>query len=421
MYGIAGDLVGVGTGTVPARGQLSKLASELFPTAGKEGWVQVTSSADGLRGLWIGGDFGTFADGSDAADPDTEIVIPIVTVDAGIYIANPSDNATIITVHLIANDGTESGTNLRVGLPPHGAFITQVSQAFRDVSLSTAGYARVSSEAPVAGTALIYNYKAAPSLSVLNALSATETSTEFSLPHVVNGLSSDTTWGTNVGIINLSAVPQTFTLTFTNIRQSTNTIQRTLRPFASLNESMQQLFFPAQSGIQSYEEGWIRITGSSAFVAYDAFSSIAKGAATAVAAMPRPVSQIMFGHIADRDPWWTGIALLNPTESAADVEVFAYDSAGRLIGGPSDSPTARFQLPPRTKLAKLIGEFVPAMNTRTQDGGFIFVRSTNGVPLVGLELFFSRNLSILANVPAVSVDPAIGYSPAGDIKPRSRP
>src|SRR5262245_11735854 len=48
---------------VPAKGQFSKLGSELFPNAPEAGWVEATSSANGLRGFWLGGDFATFADG----------------------------------------------------------------------------------------------------------------------------------------------------------------------------------------------------------------------------------------------------------------------------------------------------------------------------------------------------------------------
>ncbi len=419
LYGTAGDVLGVSKGTIPARGQLSKLASEMFPNPAREGWIQVTSPTVGLRGLWIGGDFSTFADGSDDSDADTELLIPLVTVDEGIYVSNPGDVATAMTLHLTAYDGLELGS-LHVDLPAHGAFITQISRAFSSVPLANAAYVRISAESPIASSTLIYSYKTGPSWAVLNAFSANETSNEFSLPHVVNGLSSDTTWGTQVGIINLAPVAQTVTLTFTNLRQTTNSVQRTIRPFGALNESMQQLFFPNQSGFQSYEEGWIRITAAGPIVAYDTFASINKGSVSAVAAMARPVTEIMFGHIADRDPWWTGIALLNATESAADIEVFAFDSAGRLIGGPSTSPEARFRLPARTKMAKLIDEFLPAVGRRSEDGGFIYVRSTNGVPLVGLELFFSRSLSILANVPAVSVDPGAGFTPPSDVAPVKR-
>src|SRR5438046_6645734 len=81
---------------------------------------------------------------------------------------------------------------------------------------------------------------------------------------------------------------------------------------------------------------------------------------------------------------------------------------GGLIGGPDTASTASFTLNPGEKISKLLG---PELIGRSEGSGFVFVRTTNNVPLYGLELFFSRSNSILANVAAGSLTPGITYTP----------
>jgi hypothetical protein len=144
----------------------------------------------------------------------------------------------------------------------------------------------------------------------------------------------------------------------------------------------------------------VALTG---FVAYA--DSVAGGLAVVPVSNTARTS-LLFGHIADLPPWLTGIALLNTSTASATIEVYAMTPDGALIGGADNVPTARFNLAAGQKTAKLLSELVPQTQTRTGDGGFVFVRSTQ--PLFGIELFFTRTLSILSNVAAGD---GIGYTP----------
>ena len=111
----------------------------------------------------------------------------------------------------------------------------------------------------------------------------------------------------------------------------------------------------------------------------------------------------MFGHIADLNPWWTGVALVNPSDVASQVEVYAIDSAGNLIGGPGQNSAASFTIAAQSKKTFLLSDVVPATQTRIADGGYVYVRSTNSVALYGMELFFLRSGAVYSSVPATSL------------------
>jgi hypothetical protein len=81
---------------------------------------------------------------------------------------------------------------------------------------------------------------------------------------------------------------------------------------------------------------------------------------------------------------------------------------GALVGGAANVQTAAFTLPAGKKKAALLTELVPSS---TADDGFVFVRTTNGVPLYGFELFFSRDVKIISNVPFGSLAPGVNYVP----------
>src|SRR5262249_6720167 len=101
-------------------------------------------------------------------------------------------------------------------------------------------------------------------------------------------------------------------------------------------------------------------------------------------------------------------ALLNASSTDASVEVSAKTPDGTQIGN-----TATFNLTAGHKDSKLLSQWVP--ETASQNGGFVTVRTTNKVPLYGIELFGSTAGAILADVASgVAIDcprPAGGPTP----------
>src|SRR5207247_658874 len=127
------------------------------------------------------------------------------------------------------------------------------------------------------------------------------------------------------------------------------------------------------------------------------YADTSAGGVAVSAVQAAGATSLLFDHIADLAPWWTGFALLNSSNTDANVEIYAMNPDGSLIGGAANVSTARFVLPARTKTARLLGEMIPATQTRMSDGGFVFVRTTNAVPIFGSEIFFLRSGAAFAN------------------------
>jgi hypothetical protein len=123
---------------------------------------------------------------------------------------------------------------------------------------------------------------------------------------------------------------------------------------------------------------------------------------------------MIFSHVATGPMFNTGLALLNATTRDANVEVFIMRRNGELVGGAADVLTASFTLRAGKKRAVLLDTLVPAS---VYDDGFVFVRSTNEVPLYGLQLFFTRDIKVIANVPAGVLDSGLGYAPPAPASP----
>ena len=96
LYGAAGQVIETSSQTIPAGGQVAKLglgATEIFQDASAVGWVQATSTATGLQGFWLGGDFVTYANGAEAAGTTSELIFPLVAEHTEINVANPAESS----------------------------------------------------------------------------------------------------------------------------------------------------------------------------------------------------------------------------------------------------------------------------------------------------------------------------------------
>jgi hypothetical protein len=406
MYGANGAVVGQcvlpcsKTAALSSPGQFAALGTELFPAASQAGWVQVTSPTNGLQGFWLGGDFATFTDGADSAQTSSDLIFPLVTEKTELNIANTGTGTNGVTIRLFGEAGTELAAAVTNTIAAKGVLQSQVSALFPTANLNNARYVRVTGGPGLAGTAVISGFLV-DEWGVTNAVSVAGATTEANFPHVVSGVGGGGNYTTVVGVANLASSAQTVSITFTPDTGGTpNTITRTIAANGSLRDTAQNLFNPS-----SFLNGWVKVTGSAPLTAFIAYADSVAGGLTVVPVQTTPRSTLMFAHIADVSPWWTGLGMLNTSSSDATVNVYAMNTNGTLVGGADNVATARFTIKTGAKVAKLLTELIPQSELRGENGGFIFVTSTQ--PLYGIELFFLRNLRIVANVAAGS---GIGFT-----------
>jgi hypothetical protein len=253
---------------------------------------------------------------------------------------------------------------------------------------------------PFAATVVARDFLAAPSWAVRNAVPATSTATKIYFPQLAEGPQGAANWRSLIGLTNLSTTTSNdIVMTFTSESGAiVRATQQTLPANGGLRFAARDLF-----GLTSgFVNGWVRVTSTSGtpFTGYIAYAETNAASVAVVPPQQDPQNSLLFEHIADLPPWLTGLALLNTNTTAADIKVFAMNPNGSLIG------TTSLSLQPNSSAARLLRDLIPQTQTRTSDGGFVFVQST--VPIYGIELFFSRSLQVLANVAAA---PGNGFVP----------
>jgi hypothetical protein len=410
LYGADGSQQAATTQTIPKGGQFAKLAGELFPAAAAAGWVQVSSPSPGLQGFWFAGDLVTFADGADAAVSSNEIVLPLISPFSQIHIANTGSSDVTVLLELLGPDGFDP--DYALPLPQHilpkGAFRGDMAALFPNLTdYSWPSHMRISCKCTngnlFAATVIARNYLAAPSWAVSNGVAASSTATKIYFPQLVDGPQGGANWKSMIGLTNLSTTtPNAIDATFVSNNGATVRSHQTLPPNGGLRIRAQDLF-GFTGGI--FQNGSVTVTSATGLplTGYIAYADLINAGVAVVPPQQEAHTNLLFAHIADLPPWFTGIALLNTNSAPANIELFAINPNGSLIG------STTFTLPAGTSSARLLRDLVPQTQTRTSDGGFVFVRAN--APIFGIELFFSRNLQVLANVAAGTVPPGITFVP----------
>jgi hypothetical protein len=387
---------------IPPGGQLTKLGSELFPTATIGGWVYAVIDTEGPQAFWLNYDSGiTFLDGAEAAQLDTigpDQIVPLVAGSAELNVINPNGIKVPITIQLFGDNG-QLAPSFAHELPIAGGLQTQVSAIFPSADMAQARYIRIrSAGAPFGSMVLLRGFLVPGESAVVNGANIS-TRSEINFPHVINGSLVGSNYTTVIGVTSLTGASQTVTITFHPNEGSPIVVPRTLPPNGAMRETAQSLFGLAPE----FQSGWVSIAGAAPLTGAAAYADTVAGG---VAIVPASVSQtnLFLMHIAEGAPQWqTGLALLNPGSSPSNVEIFAVNPAGSLIG------RTMLSLDPGKKIASVIHELIP--QTRGINGGFVYVRSTNNVPLSGIELFYTEDQKVLSNVAAGRAVGGVTYTP----------
>jgi hypothetical protein len=224
------------------------------------------------------------------------------------------------------------------------------------------------------------------------ALSGQDTSAGASLlycPQYATGGS----WQTQLSIINLDAVPGAVTLEFFNdagILQG----QARILPIAPQGKLWisDPNFFVSSGG--SLVQGYVKINGSglkltgSVLFADPQLESFA--AALPLLAQFEPSA--VLSQVASGKSWFTGVALLNAGDTAANLNLEVFDTQGAKVAGRQEI------LGPRQRGSQLLTQFFPELENRELSSGYVKIVSDRPIGL--FAVYGTRDLSTLSAIPA---------------------
>ena len=382
-----------------SQGQLAILDYELFGfDSGLSSFGSVLGSSNSEpAGFFLIFDeyFRKFATGANSSQAGTDLVFMRHRSDSAgntrYAVFNPGIRSANITATLHDSEGASAGLPQTGTIPAKGNLLLDF-----DSRQLPSGYVRVLSDGPVAGVQIAGDENL---VSVLGAFSPDYQARLF-FPHFAVGGN----YSTEVAIINTGELPAILNLSaYDDSGIFIGRIEALTQPGGQLLKTITELFGIPEEG--PLRTGYLVVHSTQPGIMGFTNFSYTNGDRRADAFIPAdssPTRRLLFSHIAHGVsagtgvPYQTGIALLNPFGTEVGFTISVYDGAGNLVA--RDNQTIRAH----EKVAKILTHPVEGVAFFTQDLvlGNGHVEITTDCGLIGLELFFTEDVSQMAGVPA---------------------
>ena len=119
----------------------------------------------------------------------TDLILPLVTISSEITVVNTGSRATTIRIKLYNVKGRRVAEPVVRVLPPKGAFRAPATALFTPFDWSSVTHAKISSGMPAVAAAEVRDFRVAPSLSLVNAVSVPSGPIHFGFPACSTGSS----------------------------------------------------------------------------------------------------------------------------------------------------------------------------------------------------------------------------------------
>jgi|GEM_PF-5088654 len=393
----------------PAKGQTAKQADGLLELkeSPAEGWVLAeTDQPNNMFGLFLTQMFdaldATGIPGLDGAPVCYQAVpegwFPRVKKDSEyttvIFLANPHEYQVDIELMVTQADGSGKTYLAGLTLPGHGCVRKDLTELVSGLPEDFNGALRLKASAGnktvfpgVVGNALLK--RGTVSISSLNLVPSAEAATTLFVPHV-------TTDGYTTDLMLTNPNENVATVTFTTYPTDAGSpdIIKTIGGNDSDKVTALDLF-----GTSENKDGWVKVTATAPVM-----GSVTFGTALAESSMPLPAAgsgNIYFAQVANGYAgnvlYWTGLALVNPGDTATTAVITVRDTNGTILG------EAELPLAPGEKFVSLLDE-VPGLNKPNLLSGSLQVVGPS--PLLAFELFGNLSgdgaVNFLSAVPAQS-------------------
>ena len=390
---------------LPGNGQVARLASELFGerfNASSGGTIRVSAQSDQMEGFYLTGELdGPQLDGANGDFRASRNWILPLLFKYGIApfnlleLFNPGNSDTAVRLQLRDWAGNEIAAASRT-VAAGGNLAVEADDLF-PVSFNSfaGGYIVGNSDLPLTfwstfGNALESNVLTNQPVS---------TSGGFYIPHFASGGQ----YLTELTIVNTSET-MTAEIALTPLDNSGSPISSPVTvkigPRAQLIRTVASLFPDLGSGLAT---GSIRAEISTVahgpFVVAPGlagavrFVNVDGSASAALPLVPRRTNDFVFSQVAQKNGWFTGVALLNPGTKPAVFKLDVFRADGTIAGSYSS------ELGPGERISSLLEQLVAA--SAGQAGGY--VRVTSDENLTGFSLFGSSDLRSLSAIPPQDV------------------
>jgi photosystem II stability/assembly factor-like uncharacterized protein len=375
-----GSSLGPVSFTVPAKGQISRLSSELFGTTGADGgWIKVTANRAGIKGFFLNFDSALeMMDGAPFMNrPVNDFVLPELR-NADISIVNPGNTPIDVTLKVIGDAGAELASPSTVQISPNGRYSTRMDtpDAYLRVSSSQAFVASEQFGTPGRSTNFVDGLIADLGARFL-----------YSPQYVVGaGYKSKLT------LVNLENMQTTVNLSWfrndgTSIAANVQVVLPSLGRTTIIDADRFAVTAPG-SGLDGFlviTSSITRITGAVQFG-----DSVQERFQTTLPLLTTPYSETVFAHVAQNSTYFTGVAIINRNSAPANVSISIFNASGVQVGSGTRTIASN------ARISELLTQIDPQLPPLT--GGYFKVSADR--PVYSFAVFGTNSLSVLATVPA---------------------
>jgi hypothetical protein len=107
------------------------------------------------------------------------------------------------------------------------------------------------------------------------------------------------------------------------------------------------------------------------------------------------LNSAVYAHVASNQVFFTGIAIVNPNASSADVTIEVYDADGLLLVRRVET------IPAGQRRSRLLTEYFPSLLGQNRGSGYIKLSADRGIAT--FALFGAKDLSSLSAIPPQTV------------------
>jgi hypothetical protein len=376
--------------------QISQIDYELFypegisGSLGPVGWIRMEASVGKVAGFFMIFDSRiSILDGAvPITTPMTSAILPEVE-DQGftrVQVVNPSLSAGSVRFELVNSSGVVRESQ-SLGIQPEGSITTDLSSGlFPQITPAASDYVRVTSASGVLPLEILG--KTSKYVAVLNAQDATQGATTLYCPQYAVGGG----WRSTLSIVNHDSLPGRVILKlFGNDGQQIGTQDQQIAANGKLYVYDPAFFQSPPNG--ALMQGWVEIVSSGIHISGSVvFSDAQRNSYSSAIPLTTTLERSMvFSHIASNTTYYTGISILNPDSTAAEVTIQVYNELGEL------KATLKTPIGAGQRVIKLLPQLFPFMEGQDWFSGYVLVNADRGVS--AFALFGTHNLTALSAIP----------------------